>query len=273
DGDTDLGWISKVEDNKVTLQPVEGKEIAHETEYVIKGKVSDAAGNETEVSITFTTADVTDPEVTGGTVKDGDKDVDPAEINEDGIEITFSEDVLGDIALHDGDTDLGWISKVEDNKVTLQPVEGKEIAHETEYVIKGSVSDAAGNETEVNITFTTKMSDDLNVEPKGKQLVALGYIKHNLLLQNYPNPFNPETWIPYQLAHPADVRISIYAADGKLVRSLLVGSQPAGMYQSRSRAAHWDGRNALGEPVASGVYFYTLKADKFSATRKMLIRK
>ena len=97
--------------------------------------------------------------------------------------------------------------------------------------------------------------------------------KATALLANYPNPFNPETWIPYQLAAPADVRISIYAADGKLVRSLSVGSQPAGMYQSRSRAAHWDGRNALGEPMASGVYFYTLTAGDFTATRKMLIRK
>ncbi len=93
------------------------------------------------------------------------------------------------------------------------------------------------------------------------------------LLANYPNPFNPETWIPYQLANPANVTLSIYAADGKVVRTLKLGSMPAGTYQSRSRAAHWDGKNALGEPVASGVYFYTLKADDFTSTRKMLIRK
>jgi hypothetical protein len=93
------------------------------------------------------------------------------------------------------------------------------------------------------------------------------------LLPNYPNPFNPETWIPYQLAKPADVSISIYAADGRLVRTLALGHQPVGIYESRSRAAYWDGRNTLGEPVASGVYFYTLTADDFTATRKMLIRK
>ena len=95
-------------------------------------------------------------------------------------------------------------------------------------------------------------------------------IKH---LPNYPNPFNPETWIPYQLAASADVSISIYAADGKLVRTLSLGHQPVGIYESRSRAAYWDGRNALGEPVASGLYFYTLTAGEFSTTRKMLIRK
>ena len=93
------------------------------------------------------------------------------------------------------------------------------------------------------------------------------------LLPNYPNPFNPETWIPYQLAIPADVSISIYAADGKLVRILSLGYQPVGIYHQRSRAAYWDGRNTQGEPVASGVYFYTLTAGEFTATRKMLIRK
>ena len=94
-----------------------------------------------------------------------------------------------------------------------------------------------------------------------------------VLLPNYPNPFNPETWIPYQLSKPADVNISIYAIDGKLVRTLVLGHQPVGVYESRSRAAYWDGKNGLGEPVASGVYFYTLTTGDFSATRKMLIRK
>ena len=60
---------------------------------------------------------------------------------------------------------------------------------------------------------------------------------------------------------------------GTVVRTLALGHQSAGFYQSRSRAAYWDGRNAAGEPVASGVYFYTLSAGNFSATRKMVIRK
>ena len=97
--------------------------------------------------------------------------------------------------------------------------------------------------------------------------------KETTLSSNYPNPFNPETWIPYQLSEPVDVTVSIYAADGKLVRTLVLGHQPAGIYQSKTRAAYWDGRNEVGESVASGVYFYTLKAGDFTATRKMLIRK
>ena len=106
-----------------------------------------------------------------------------------------------------------------------------------------------------------------------EQLLASLTPKETVLLPNYPNPFNPETWIPYQLAAPADVSIAIYAADGKLVQRLELGHQPVGIYESRSRAAYWDGKNALGEPVASGVYFYTLTAGEFTATRKMLIRK
>ena len=93
------------------------------------------------------------------------------------------------------------------------------------------------------------------------------------LLANYPNPFNPETWIPYHLSAPADVTVRIYATDGTLIRHLTVGHQAAGVYQHRGRAAYWDGRNAAGEPVASGLYFYTLTAGEFTATRKLLILK
>ena len=93
------------------------------------------------------------------------------------------------------------------------------------------------------------------------------------LLPNYPNPFNPETWIPYHLAESAEVTLTIYSADGRLVRMLALGHQPAGIYENKSRAAYWDGRNAVGERVASGLYFYTLTAADFAATGKMLIMK
>ena len=106
-----------------------------------------------------------------------------------------------------------------------------------------------------------------------QQLLALLIPEETALLPNYPNPFNPETWIPYQLSEPAEVTLTIYTVNGAEVRTLTLGLMPAGIYQSRSRAAYWDGRNNVGEPVASGVYFYTLKAGKFTSTRKMLIRK
>ena len=93
------------------------------------------------------------------------------------------------------------------------------------------------------------------------------------LLRNYPNPFNPETWIPYHLATDVEVVLTIYNVRGVAVRKLTLGHQPAGVYESRGRAAYWDGRNQTGEPVASGLYFYTLTAGDFTATRKLLIRK
>ena len=93
------------------------------------------------------------------------------------------------------------------------------------------------------------------------------------LLPNYPNPFNPETWIPYQLKTSAEVTLTIFDSKGQAVRALAVGHQPTGTYRSRDRAVYWDGRNRQGELVANGVYFYTLSAGDFSATRKMLVGK
>ena len=108
------------------------------------------------LNYTVTAPDTTAPTVTGGTVSDGDEDVDPAEINEGGIEITFSEEVTGNIALQtEGGDNVGWIGDVSGMAATLELVAGKEIGNETVYVIKGTVSDAAGNELPVEITFTT----------------------------------------------------------------------------------------------------------------------
>ena len=90
----------------------------------------------------------------------------------------------------------------------------------------------------------------------------------NRLSQNFPNPFNPETWIPYQLASDTNVVIHIYDTHGRRIYSKRLGHQKAG-----SHTAYWDGRNTTGEPVASGVYFYSLEAGTFHATRKMLIQR
>ena len=91
------------------------------------------------------------------------------------------------------------------------------------------------------------------------------------LLLNYPNPFNPDTWIPYHLAQAGDVAISIYSASGQLVRTLNLGHKEAGFYIDKSKSAHWDGKNATGEQLASGLYFYVMRAGHFSAARKMLL--
>ena len=121
----------------------------------------------------------------------------------------------------------------------------------------------------VNLTDSTFQRGVLTLE----QLLIVLTPKDTALLPNYPNPFNPETWIPYQLEKSAEVTISIYSGDGTLIRTLLLGYQPAGIYRSRDRAAYWDGTNEVGESVASGVYFYTFSAGYFKATRKMLVVK
>ena len=106
-----------------------------------------------------------------------------------------------------------------------------------------------------------------------QQLIATARPEKTQLLANYPNPFNPETWIPYELATDTDVRLTIYNAQGIVVRVLHLGQQSAGYYTDRQRAAYWDGRNALGEQVASGIYFYQLETDDMSSLRKMVILK
>ena len=110
------------------------------------------------------------------------------------------------------------------------------------------------------------------------ELPALALVPYEIpaeteLLHNYPNPFNPETWIPYRLAEDAFVTLTIYDLSGQVVRTLDIGHRIAAVYESRSKAIHWDGRNNLGEQVASGVYFYHFSAGEYSATRRMVILK
>ncbi len=104
-------------------------------------------------------------------------------------------------------------------------------------------------------------------------LIAYEIPSETELLHNYPNPFNPETWIPYRLASDAEVVLTIYDSTGQVVRTLDMGHQMAAVYESRAKAIYWDGRNRFGEQVASGIYFYSLSAGEFSATRKMMILK
>ena len=106
-----------------------------------------------------------------------------------------------------------------------------------------------------------------------ERLIDTAIPKETVLLANYPNPFNPETWIPYDLAEDSEAEIHIYNLKGETVRQLSLGYQSAGSYRTQSRAAYWDGRNAMGEPVTSGVYFYTLRTGQFRSTRRMVILK
>ena len=93
------------------------------------------------------------------------------------------------------------------------------------------------------------------------------------LLPTYPNPFNPETWIPFDLAQESAVTIAVYDSAGQTVRRLELGDLPAGSYRAKGKAAYWDGRDALGAPVASGVYFVRIEAGGYTETRRMVLLK
>ena len=134
------------------------------------------------------------------------------------------------------------------------------------------VTDTDGNIVSEKFNFIVD-ADHLENAVMLVSLDSVGTPKRSQLLQNYPNPFNPETWIPYQLSEDASVSVSIYDTTGQLVRTLSLGFQSAGFYNGRDRAAYWDGRNALGERVASGIYFYQLITPSFKQTRRLVILK
>ena len=162
--------------------------------------------------------------------------------------LSLSSNQISDVSALEGLINLGWLSLKGNPIADLAPLHRLKAKNPDVYI-----------DIDIGAVAAAPAAPMLSVE--------------TLLLPNYPNPFNPETWIPYQLAKPADVTLSIYSVDGRLVRRLALGHQPAGVYQSKSRAAHWDGRNGVGEKVASGLYFYTFTAGDFTATRKMIIRK
>ena len=133
--------------------------------------------------------------------------------------------------------------------------------------------------TDVEGWLTEAQNLDLTDGPSKRGILFLERLlialtpKETTLLPNYPNPFNPETWIPYHLAEAADVTLTIYDLTGAEIRQLDLGYQAAGYYTDRMWAAYWDGRNDLGEPVSSGVYFYQLRAGDYSQVRRMVILK
>lgn len=101
-----------------------------------------------------------------------------------------------------------------------------------------------------------------------EQITQKALLPKNELLQNYPNPFNPETWIPYSLANPAEVSLSIYNSVGNVIIQKALG-----YHQSGRHSVYWDGKNENGESVASGIYYYQLKAGEFTFTRRMVVRR
>ncbi|MCY4402880.1 MAG: T9SS type A sorting domain-containing protein, partial [Candidatus Poribacteria bacterium] len=139
-------------------------------------------------------------------------------------------------------------------------------------VLELRVIGPSGNIESQTLSFKVTPENSAN-EVLSVNLDSIGKPQQNQLLQNYPNPFNPETWIPYQLTQDSPVTVSIFDTTGKLIRTLSLGYQSAGFYNNQDRAAYWDGRNALGEPVASGIYFYQLITPSFQQSRRLVILK
>jgi hypothetical protein len=138
--------------------------------------------------------------------------------------------------------------------------------HRIAYLRNALTELEAWKKTDPNITFITKLLKNWMVVTGNIPMVTK-------LLPNYPNPFNPETWIPFQISDASTVKLSIFDVTGHQIRRIETGYRQAGIYRNQSDAIYWDGRNKIGEPATSGVYFYTLQTDNFSATRKMIVLK
>ena len=230
-----------------------------------------------DVLLTDSEGDSSSPQIEGAEITEAPQL--PADVNKDGIvniiDLTLVASNFGKSGQNAADVngdgivniiDLTLVAAAFGNTAAAPSVWGRDLEIAP---TRNQVQQWLHEARQMNLTDSVFQRGMLALE----QLLAVLTPEETTLLPNYPNPFNPETWIPYQLADSADVSISIYAMDGQLVRTLDFGYQPVGIYESRSRAAYWNGRNALGESVASGVYFYMLTADNFSTTRKMLIRK
>ena len=171
---------------------------------------------------------------------DGDGDVDNDDLS--AVAMNFGGTPTGDFARYDvdgdGDIDTDDFAQVQSQLgSTVNSAPAASLALQLERIKALNIADP-------DFQHVIQLLERHLPEPAPKKTV---------LLANYPNPFNPETWIPYRLAKPADVMLTIYATNGQPVRSLALGHQPAGNYVNRARAAYWDGKNAFGESVASGI--------------------
>ncbi len=189
------------------------------------------------------------------------------------IELDLNQNSISDISALSGLTKLTGLNLYENSISNVSPLEGL-TSLEYLFLSDNPISDYAPLRRLVAAIEADNRTLELDIiiPSTGAPSITNPPIQTSLL-PNYPNPFNPETWIPYQLAKPSDVTLTIYNVRGVLVRELALGHRAAGVYYSRPRAAHWDGKNNLGEKVAGGVYFVKFKAGNYTKIRKMLIRK
>jgi hypothetical protein len=213
--------------------------------------------------------------------KAGDRIQMPIRINDatglaaGGISVKYDSTVLRaiDVAISPWASGVYWRANTElDGEVRVafagaQPLKGKGNLFHITYEV---LPHAEGVTTPL-ILDNVQLSNSLNIATVDGWITVLP--SRSMLFQNYPNPFNPETWIPFQLAQDAAVKVNIYNSKGQLIRRLNLGQKHAGSYITKARAAYWNGLDEYGNRVASGLYFYSLQAGDFTATRKMVILK
>jgi hypothetical protein len=186
----------------------------------------------------------------------------------------FIKDRPSDILIYDIPQNPGAPVKIdyqEENGIWLVQIAGFEGKWSQGEMLRIDFHDKSSGQS---VSHEMVLSDEPIQNLSGKVLrLSAPVPKQSALLQNYPNPFNPETWIPYKLSYNSDVTITIYNIQGQLVRSLNLGHREAGFYVSKESAAYWNGKNDSGEQVASGVYFYQIKAGDFNAAKRLVILK
>jgi WD40 repeat protein len=225
----------------------------------------------------------------------------PWDVNGDGIVDVFDlsavakyfgQEITVDVGLNpdinsDGAVDLQDIVLVGNHFGESYPMDGRETAAAPHFHNQNNLYLASHHRTRLlpeTYEVLQRIYADLLTNPDNsppfvrtrqvlRHLLSSVHPSQDVLFQNYPNPFNPETWIPFQLTSAGDVIIKIHDVNGSIVRKLALGHFEAGSYMSRADAAYWDGNDRWGEPVASGVYFYTISTRSFRATRAMTIVK
>ena len=157
-------------------------------------------------------------------------------------------------------TDPEFSTNLITNYMLSNEYEDHDMEFDTEYFYRVSYNDGGewSEHSEV-ISITLEWMDISN---------SGGLPTHYRLHQNYPNPFNPTTTLSYELPKDAFVNIAIYDMMGKKIKTLVNGLQSIGY-----KTIKWDATNEKDHPVSAGLYLYTIHADDFRYTRKMVVLK
>ncbi|MBC8344180.1 MAG: T9SS type A sorting domain-containing protein, partial [Bacteroidetes bacterium] len=159
----------------------------------------------------------------------------------------------GSVKLQDTDEELGLFNLIcssEENTRVVIPINLLE------------------EDTKVTLSIRT-IGNNRNIIGQQTKILTIDNIPKKYALHfNYPNPFNPTTTIRYDLPTDSEVHLVVYDVLGREVKTLINESQEAGF-----KSVRWNGRNDKGQQVSAGMYFYRIRAGKFSKVQKMVLLK